>query len=51
MILSGYDGAEAAEAAAQYQSMLRDAASLVFLTDSRDTRFQSYGILRSLEQE
>lgn len=51
VILSGYDGAEAAEAAAQYQSMLRDAASLVFLTDSRDTRFQSYGILRSLEQE
>ena len=51
VILSGYEGAAVADAAAQYQSLTSGPASLIFLTDSRDTRFEPYGILRSCERE
>lgn len=51
VILSGYEGAAVADAASQYQAMISGPASLIFLTDSRDTRFEPYGILRSCERE
>lgn len=47
VFLSGIDGAGAAGAEETYRAWIHDASSLVFLTDSRDTRFQPYGILRS----
>jgi len=47
IILSEQDGPAAATAEVTYRKWIRDANSLIFLTDSRDTRFQPYGILRS----
>lgn len=51
ILLSGQDGPAAASAEETYQKWIRDAQSLIFLTDSRDTRFQPYGILRSSSEE
>ena len=51
LLLSSVEGAEAAAAEETYRSMISGASSLIFLTDSRDTRFEPYGILRSVELE
>lgn len=51
ILLSGQDGPAAAGAEETYQKWIRDAGSLIFLTDSRDTRFQPYGILRSSSED
>ncbi len=51
VLLSEIEGSQAASAEERYQSMLSGSSSLIFLTDSRDTRFEPYGILRSTELE
>lgn len=49
VFLTEADGAAAANAEETYRALITDASSLVFLTDSHDTRFLPYGILRSRE--
>jgi len=51
VLLSEVEGAQAAVAEETYRTMISGAGSLIFLTDSRDTRFEPYGILRSVELE
>lgn len=49
IILSGYEGSAVLEVVERFSTLIDDTSSLIFLTDSRDTRFQPYGILRSCE--
>lgn len=51
ILLSNVEGSQAALNEERYQSLLSGSETLIFLTDSRDTRFEPYGILRSIELE
>ena len=51
LLFTSVEGSDAAQTQERYESIISGPQSLIFLTDSRDTRFEPYGILRSIELE